>query len=98
MTVITRQHICEKLSGEFNIEPSEIDNLLKTFFDVFIKTIITGDKIELRNFGVFQLVERKPKLARNLKTNEPIRLPGKKSVLFKPGKEMKDRINKKFNS
>ncbi|MBP7654600.1 integration host factor subunit beta [Candidatus Dependentiae bacterium] len=95
MTAITRQNVCDKIAAEFNLDSDLIDELMINFFEVFKKAIISGDKIELRNFGVFQLVERKAKIARNLKTNEPIALPVKKYLSFKPGKEMKEQINQK---
>jgi len=52
----------------------------------------SGDKLEFRNFGVFEVLNGKTRIGRNLKTNEPITIPPKKTVAFKPGKLLKEII------
>jgi len=93
MATIKRKDICDKIAADLELSSDLVNDVLVTFFDVFRKTILTGDKIELRNFGVFQMITRQSKMARNLKTNEPIQLPERRYLSFKPGREMKIRIN-----
>ena len=52
-----------------------------------------GERIEVRGFGSFSLHYRKPKMARNPKTGNPVPLPGRYVVHFKPGKELRERVN-----
>ena len=56
-------------------------------------TIAKGERIEVRGFGSFDLHHRDPRIGRNPKTGEAVDLPAKVAVHFKPGKEMKDRVN-----
>ena len=93
MATIKRKDICEKLAEDLQLSPELVDEVIVNFFEVFRKAILSGDKIELRNFGVFQLTNREAKVARNLKTNEPMHLPASKYLYFKPGKEMKQKVN-----
>jgi integration host factor subunit beta len=52
-----------------------------------------GQRIEIRGFGSFDLHRRSPRIARNPKTGEAVNLPAKVAIHFKPGKEMRDRVN-----
>ena len=55
--------------------------------------IAKGDRIEVRGFGSFDLHHRAPRIGRNPKTGESLSLPAKVAVHFKPGKEMRDRVD-----
>ena len=59
--------------------------------------IAKGERIEIRGFGSFDLHHRPPRVARNPKTGESVSLPAKVAVHFKPGKEMRDRVNAALN-
>ncbi|HON56029.1 MAG TPA: HU family DNA-binding protein [bacterium] len=90
---IIRKDVCNKIASELNLDPKIVDEIILNFFDSFEKCIIAEDKVELRNFGVFQMQTRQPKIGRNLKTNEPINLPKRRYLSFKPGKEMRNKVN-----
>jgi len=66
-----------------------VNCLLKHMADALIQ----GERIEIRDFGSFNLHHRTPRIARNPKTDAAIKLPAKVAVHFKPGKDMKDRVN-----
>jgi len=55
--------------------------------------LVQGNRIEIRGFGSFDLHHRPPRIARNPKTGESVKQRGKMSIHFKPGKEMRDRVN-----
>jgi integration host factor subunit beta len=57
------------------------------------QTLAANDRIEIRGFGSFSLHHRPPRLGRNPKTGEPINFPAKYSLHFKPGKELRQRID-----
>jgi len=80
----------EKLPGSQldNVEAA-VNCLLKYMADALVQS----ERIESRGFGSFNLHHRPPRIARNPKTGEAVNLPAKVAVHFKPGKEMKDRIN-----
>ena len=60
-------------------------------FDAIIDTLIQEGRIELRNFGVFEVKTRKARRARNPRTNQPVEVEAKNVVTFQPGKEMEER-------
>ena len=66
-----------------------VNCLLKQMADALVQ----GERIEVRGFGCFDLHHRPPRIARNPRTGEAVNLPAKVKVHFKPGKEMRDRVN-----
>ena len=68
---------------------SAVNCLLKHMADASVQ----GERIEVRGFGGFDLHHRPPRIARNPKTGEAVNLPAKVKVHFKPGKEMRDRVD-----
>jgi integration host factor subunit beta len=55
--------------------------------------LVEGERIEIRGFGSFDLRHRPPRIARNPRTGEAVNLPAKVAIHFKPGKEMRDRVD-----
>ena len=94
----TKQDIIRRLSYKLNLDDDEsrilFDNVLFTIHDL----LISSDKnirIELRNFGIFSVNKTKERTnARNPKTSEPIIIPPRKKVSFKPGKKLKNILNR----
>ena len=66
--------------------------LFQKTFDAIIDTLVKNSRIELRNFGVFEVKKREPRKARNPRTGAEVYVPAKNVVTFKPGKEMADKI------
>ena len=66
-----------------------VNCLLKHMADALVQ----GERIEIRGFGGFDLHHRPPRIARNPKTGEAVKLPAKVALHFKPGKDMKDRVD-----
>jgi integration host factor subunit beta len=59
--------------------------------------LVQGERVEIRGFGSFDLHHRPPRIGRNPKTGETVNLPAKVAVHFKPGKDMRDRVNAAHN-
>ena len=68
---------------------------VKTIIEQMSQTLASGERIEIRGFGSFSLHYREPRLGRNPKTGETVELSGKYVPHFKPGKEMRERVNEK---
>ncbi len=66
---------------------------VKTILDAMATTLARGHRIEIRGFGSFALSTRPPRLGRNPKSGEPVLVPGKRVPHFKPGKEMRERVD-----
>lgn len=77
----------ESLRGE------EIEKVVDVFFDEIAARLAEGGRVELRGFGAFSTREREARKGRNPRTGESVEVPGKRVPYFKPGKEMRHRLN-----
>ena len=66
--------------------------IVQGVFDGIVETLLSEGRIELRNFGVFEVKRRKPRRARNPRTGETVSVPARAVVTFKPGREMAERV------
>ena len=71
----------------------DVESALNCMVNQMVDALVKGERIEIRGFGSFDLRHRSPRLARNPKTGESVQLAAKAAVHFKPGKEMRDRVN-----
>jgi integration host factor subunit beta len=76
------------------LQVRDVELALNCILGQMADALVQGKRIEIRGFGSFDLHCRPPRIARNPKTGEAINLPAKVAVHFKPGKEMKGRVNK----
>ena len=72
----------------------DIELAVKSLLDQMSNSLASGERIEIRGFGSFSLHFRPPRTGRNPKTGESVLLPGKHVPHFKPGKELRERVNK----
>ena len=91
---IAKSNILKKLSKNF---PNFLKKDLERLTDIILKdiqeTLKRGERVELRGFGVFSTKIQKARISRNPKTGEKVNTPEKKTIHFKMGKELFDRIN-----
>jgi len=92
MATITKRDMAERIARKTGQPQSHVKDALQMFFEEIVNTLVSGDRLEFRNFGVFEVVERKPRTGRNPRTGERVAVPAKKVVNFRMGKEMKERI------
>lgn len=74
----------------------DVELSIKTLLDKMSEALSDGERIEIRGFGSFSLHHRPPRMGRNPKTGESVSLPGKHVPHFKPGKELRERVNACF--
>ncbi len=84
------QHLEDENPG---LRPDEIEKILDIFFNNIIDRLAEGGRVELRGFGAFSTRSREPRKGRNPRTGEAVDVPGKRVPYFKPGKEMRARLN-----
>ncbi len=75
------------------LSPKQVDTTVKGIFDYLCREIRSGEKVEIRGFGTFSLRTRSKRVGRNPKTGEFVELDERTTVHFKPGKDLKDRVN-----
>ena len=89
---MTKKEIFKAISEELSMTQLQTKEVVQRTFDHIVETLVRDGRIELRNFGVFEVKTRAPRKARNPRTGEKVFVPAKNVVTFKPGKEMEDRI------
>ena len=75
------------------LQVKDVELALNCLLGQLANAIVQGERVEIRGFGSFNLHHRPPRIARNPKTGEAVNLPAKVALHFKPGKEMRDRVN-----
>ena len=90
---MTKKEMAHTIAEETNLPQTLVKEIVQRLFDGIIDTIEKEGRIELRNFGVFEVKKRKPRQARNPRTGEKVMVPAKLVVTFKPGLEMEERVS-----
>jgi nucleoid DNA-binding protein len=89
---VTKKEIVKTISEELGLTQLKTKEIVQKTFNAIIDTLVQDRRIELRNFGVFEVKKRKARQARNPRTSEKVYVPEKFVVTFKPGKEMEERV------
>ena len=90
---MTKAELIEDVSRVVEMSRKDSEIIVETIFDSIVRSLRTGDKIEIRGFGSFRTRQRKPRVGRNPKTGDRVEVPAKKIPFFKPSKELKDLVN-----
>ena len=91
---MTKKEIARKIAKQFEITQLLALEAVQMVFDRIIETLLNEGRIELRNFGVFEVKRRRAKKARNPRTGESVLVPERSVVTFKAGLEMEQGVNK----
>lgn len=92
-SVVTKKEIVKTISDETGLNQQQIKTIVQKTFDAIVTTLVEEGRIELRNFGVFQVRPRAARKARNPRTGRQVEVPEKFVVTFKPGKIMEQQVN-----
>jgi nucleoid DNA-binding protein len=92
--VVTKKEIVKAISEEIGLTQLKTKEIVQKTFDAIVETLVRDRRIELRNFGVFEVRKRAARKARNPRTSETVWVEEKYVVTFKPGKEMEERVRK----
>ncbi|MCH8828897.1 MAG: integration host factor subunit beta [Planctomycetes bacterium] len=89
---MTKKEIVKAISEEIGLTQLQTKKIVQKTFDAIVKTLVRDRRIELRNFGVFEVKKRAARIARNPRTGVPVDVDEKYVVTFKPGKEMEEKV------
>lgn len=89
---MTKKEIVKTISEEIGLTQLKTKEIVQKTFDAIVETLVADGRIELRNFGVFEVKKRAARKARNPRTGQRVNVPEKYVVTFKPGKEMEERV------
>jgi nucleoid DNA-binding protein len=90
--LVTKKEIVKTISEEIGMTQLKTKEIVQKTFDAIVETLVEDKRIELRNFGVFEVKKRAARKARNPRTGDKVFVPEKYVVTFKPGKEMEERV------
>lgn len=89
---MTKKEIVRTISDKTGLTQLQIKEIVQLTFEGIVETLLEDGRVELRNFGVFQVKTRKARQARNPRTGRQVSVPAKSVVVFKPGKGMEARV------
>lgn len=93
MGTITKKYLVQVISRKLGLHPNEVRAVIQALLDELTDSLSKGNRIEIRDFGVFEIVLRKQKIGRNpKKAAVPIVIPARKAVKFTAGKRMKELV------
>ena len=91
---MTKSELIERMTDKQDqLSAKDVELAVKLMLEHMSESLSLGERIEIRGFGSFSLHYRAPRIGRNPKTGESVSLPGKYVPHFKPGKELRDRVN-----
>ena len=91
---VIRSELVQKLCDDHpDLTLKEVERVVSAFFDAIIEQLQSGGRVELRGFGAFSIRGRDARKGRNPRTGEPVDVSAKSVPYFKPGKEMRERLN-----
>ncbi|MDB5384176.1 MAG: ihfB [Rhodospirillales bacterium] len=91
---MTKSELIAQLAAENpHLRPDDIDLIVATIFEEVTAALARGQRVELRGFGAFSTKRRDPRLGRNPRTGEAVEVSAKAVPYFKPGKELRERVN-----
>lgn len=91
---MTKSELIELLADEHtHLSQTDVELAVRSILEQLSRALAEGDRIEIRGFGSFSLHYRPPRMGRNPKTGDAVALPGKHVPHFKPGKELRERVD-----
>ena len=92
MSTVTKKELVDRVAENTNIKRVVVKPVIQSFLDEIICELAKGNRLEFRDFGVFEVKERAARMAQNPRTLERVRVPAKKKVKFKMGRIMKEKL------
>jgi len=89
---VTKKDIVTKVSNDTNVAQVDVKKVVQKTLDVIVESLERGETVELRNFGVFKVKNRRGRVGRNPRTGEEVQVPEKKVVVFKAGLILKGKV------
>ena len=93
MATITKKELIDRIAERTGNKRVVVKRIIQNFLDEVITELSQGNRLEFRDFGVFEVKERAPRIAQNPKTMEKVKVPAKATVKFKVGRMMKIKLH-----
>ena len=93
MATITKKELVDKIAERTSVKQSIVKTIVQQLLDEITSEVAKSNRLEFRDFGIFEVKERAARIAQNPKTMEPIEVPAKRTVKFKMGRLMREEMN-----
>ena len=93
MPTITKKELIDRIAEQTQAKRMVVKPIIQSFLDEIVSELGKNNRLEFRDFGVFETRTRQARKAQNPKTLEPVRVPAKRTVKFKMGRLMKQKLN-----
>jgi integration host factor subunit beta len=90
MTTVTKKELVERIAQQSGLQRNDVKTVVQAFLDAVVDELGRGNRLEFRDFGVFEVRQRAARSAQNPKTLVPVHVPAKRTVRFKPGRLMRE--------
>jgi len=98
MSTITKKDLIDRIADGTKYKRNDVRSIVQAFLDGVITELGSGNRLEFRDFGVFELRERAPRMAQNPRTLERVPVPARRTVKFKVGRLMKQAVDQSMNA
>jgi integration host factor subunit beta len=88
----TKKELVDRIASDSNLSRADVKRTIQAFLDEVIEELDKGNRLEFRDFGVFEIRQRAARRAQNPKTLEQVEVPARRTVKFKPGRLMKVKV------
>lgn len=95
MHTVTKKELVDRISEQAGSKRMVVKKIVQSFLDEIINELSRGSRLEFRDFGVFETKDRAARIAQNPKTLERVQVPPKRTVKFKVGRMMKQKLQQK---
>ena len=95
MPTITKKELVDKVADKTDVKQTTVKTIVQQFLDEINSELAKNNRIEFRDFGIFEVKERAARIAQKPKTLEPVEVPAKRKVKFKMGLLMREKMNAK---
>ena len=92
MATVTKKELVDRIAEEAGLKRTDVKKTVQMFLDSVVDELAQGNRLEFRDFGVFEVTERASRVAQNPKTLERVHVPAKRTVKFKSGRLMKQSV------
>ncbi len=95
MPTVTKKELIDRIAVDTGLSRADVKKSLQAFLDQVIAELAEGNRLELRDFGIFEPKHRAPRTAQNPRTLERVEVPARRTVKFKPGRKMQQTLEEK---
>lgn len=87
---MTKRELVNDVANRLGLTQNEVATIVQELLDQVTESLVEGNRLEIRNFGVFEVKEREARIGRNPRTGEEVPIPKKRVTSFRPGKALKE--------